>query len=272
MNIGIFDSGFGGLSVLHEAMHHIKDANWLFYADLDNVPYGKKSTDEIIEYSVKNTAFLIERGAEAVLVACNTATAAAINVLRSKFDIPMIGMEPAVKPAVEEKAEGSRIMVIATPVTIRENKLATLLKRVDTDHRVDLLPMPGLVDLAERQIYEGSEVEDYLKEQFAPFDLDRYSALVLGCTHFNYFKPSYLHYFDSDVHIIDGNTGTIMHLADVCGLATCEDDREISFESVRQMQDEFKVDYYISSRPVTDGAMLERIRKAHNRLEDIRKL
>ena len=148
MKIGIFDSGIGGVSVLNEAFHRLPDQDYIFYADVDHVPYGIKSSEQIIEYTDSITAFLIEQGVDAILIACNTATAVAADYLRSKYPVPIIGMEPAVKPAVEEAKEG-RVLVMATPVTIRENKLHTLLERVDTQHRVDLLPMPGLVRFAE---------------------------------------------------------------------------------------------------------------------------
>ena len=103
MKVGIFDSGTGGMSVLHEAYHFLgDDVSYIFYADLDHVPYGLKTTDQIIKYSKDIAEFLIKKGVDAIVVACNTATAAAIEVLRHDYDLPILGMEPAVKPAVEE--------------------------------------------------------------------------------------------------------------------------------------------------------------------------
>ena len=124
MKIGIFDSGIGGLSVLHEAYHRLPQQEYIFYADVEHVPYGLKTPEQITEYAIENTQFLLDKGAQALVVACNTATSVAIKELRRRFDIPILGMEPAVKPAVEGTEE-KRIMVIATPVTTRRTSSKT---------------------------------------------------------------------------------------------------------------------------------------------------
>lgn len=268
MKIGIFDSGIGGLSVLHEAYHLLPDQEYIFYADTDHVPYGLKTPEEIRSYAKEIVTFLIEKGAEAVVVACNTATSVAIKDLRSTFSLPILGMEPAVKPAVEG-TEGKRIMVMATPVTIREDKLKDLLHRVDEKHRVDLLPMPRLVEFAEAEEYETSEVYDYLETQFAGVDFSKYCALVLGCTHFNYFKPAYRKFFDSSTLVIDGNNGTIRHLADVMGLKICHDDG-LTFDNDHNILCFKRTDYYFSGRRISEGKDLERLLRLHKRLEEVR--
>ncbi|SNU07916.1 glutamate racemase [Lachnospiraceae bacterium] len=264
MKIGIFDSGIGGVSVLNEAFHRLPDQDYIFYADVDHVPYGIKSSEQIIEYTDSITAFLIEQGVDAILIACNTATAVAADYLRSKYSVPIIGMEPAVKPAVEEAKEG-RVLVMATPVTIRENKLHTLLERVDTQHRVDLLPMPSLVRFAEDELFEGEEVDTYIEEQIAVFDKDKYSELVLGCTHFNYFKPGLLKAFNNEIQLIDGNVGTVRHLAEVLGIKENEAG-DIDIEEINK-----RTTYLGSGRPA-DNDQLEKILRLHNRLEYVRQL
>ena len=264
MKIGIFDSGIGGVSVLNEAFHRLPDQDYIFYADVDHVPYGIKSSEQIIEYTDSITAFLIEQGVDAILIACNTATAVAADYLRSKYPVPIIGMEPAVKPAVEEAKEG-RVLVMATPVTIRENKLHTLLERVDTQHRVDLLPMPSLVRFAEDELFEGEEVDTYIEEQIAVFDKDKYSELVLGCTHFNYFKPGLLKAFNNEIQLIDGNVGTVRHLAEVLGIKENEAG-DIDIEEINK-----RTTYLGSGRPA-DNDQLEKILRLHNRLEYVRQL
>ena len=219
MKIGIFDSGIGGLSVLSEALHRLPDEEYLFYADTDHVPYGIKDPEEITEYVDGIVKDLCDRGVQAVVIACNTATAVAASHVRSKYDIPIIGMEPAVKPAVEGSSKkGGRVLVMATPVTIRENKLRTLLEKVDKEHKVDLLPMPGLVRFAEAGVFDTQEVEDYIEEQLAVFEKDRYSVVVLGCTHFNYFKPAIRKAFQSKITFIDGNEGTVRRIASLLNL------------------------------------------------------
>ncbi len=298
MKIGIFDSGIGGLSVLHEAYHQLPDQEYIFYADTEHVPYGLKTPEQIISYTVEIAEFLIDQGVEAIVVACNTATSVAIKELRCRFDIPILGMEPAVKPAVEG-TEGKRIMVIATPVTIREDKLKDLLHRVDEHHRVDLLAMPRLVEFAEREEFESPEVYKYVEEQFSAFDKDRYCALVLGCTHFNYFKPAYRKYFGDDTLLIDGNRGTVRHLADVLSLDISPDSYESQSKSVTTSPDiganlsnlaitsqnndiectsEHNMlclrntKYFFSGKEISDTETLEHLHRLHLRLEEVRNI
>ena len=111
MKIGLIDSGIGGLSVLHEAYHRLPGQEYLFFADVEHVPYGEKTPLQITGYMIENAQFLIDKGAEALVVACNTATSVAIKELRSRFSIPILGMEPAVKPAVEETEKKLRTRV-----------------------------------------------------------------------------------------------------------------------------------------------------------------
>ena len=270
MKIGIFDSGIGGLSVLHEAYHLLPKQEFIFYADTENVPYGTKTPEEIIGFAKSITTFLRDKGAEAIVVACNTATSVAIKELRRTFDIPILGMEPAVKPAVEG-TEGKRIMVIATPVTISQDKLKDLLHRVDENHRVDLLAMPRLVEFAEREEFDSSDVKEYIKEQFSSFNKSDYCALVLGCTHFNYFKPAYREYFGDDTVLVDGNLGTVRHLADVLGIE-CVQDKEISFDKDHNILCMANTDYYFSGKEIRQGEAYEHLKRLHLRLEEVRKI
>ncbi|MBO4863881.1 MAG: glutamate racemase [Eubacterium sp.] len=263
MKIGIFDSGIGGISVLNEAFHSLPDEEYIFYADVDHVPYGLKTPEEIRGYADGIVESLIDMGADCILIACNTATAVAAEHLRKKFDKTIIGMEPAVKPAVQAAREKTdRILVMATPVTIRENKLHALLERVDTDHRVDLLPMPSLVRFAEDGVFEGEEVDTYIEEQIAVFDKMLYTEVVLGCTHFNYFKPAIRKAFNDKVTLIDGNKGTIRHLAEKMGLEEKYGFRkDINIEEINN-----RTTYIESGRPASD----ERVRYylgLHERLE-----
>ena len=270
MKIGIFDSGIGGLSVLHEAYHQLPGQEYIFYADTEHVPYGLKTKEQILGYAIEITEFLIKQGVDVIVIACNTATSVAVKKLRKRYSLPILGMEPAVKPAVEG-TDKKRIMVIATPVTIREDKLKNLLHRVDEDHRVDLLPMPRLVEFAEREEFESAQVRDYINSQFSEYDKDDYSALVLGCTHFNYFKPLYKEYFGDDTLLIDGNLGTIRHLADVSGIQLSDDpDRVVYFDEYHNILCDTK--YYFSGREINDEKTLEHLKRLHNRLEEVRKI
>ena len=262
MKAGILDSGIGGISVLNEAYHRLENVDFIFYADTDHVPYGLRTGEEIRGYCEEIVEFLMDRGADAVLMACNTATAVAAKYLRGKYDIPIIGMEPAVKPAVSRNHDGKRILVMATPVTVRENKLHELLEAVDKEHQVDLLPMPKLVSFAENEVFDSDEVRQYLRESFSELNTEDYSAVVLGCTHFNYFKPLYREFFSSDTVFPDGNTGTVRQLAKVLGTTFRESD-----ENVR----EGRTEYYFSGRQAGEEE-LQKLARLHARLEEVRRI
>lgn len=211
--IGIFDSGIGGLSVLARAAEVMPDVDFIYYADTDHVPYGTKSRGEIVRYSLDAADFLIKNGAETVLVACNTATSMAVDTLRSTFPIPIVGMEPAVKPAVTHHPH-ERILVCATPATIRGQKLHDLLeKNAASETRIDLVALPGLVLYAEEGFFDPGTVSEYIRSQVSRTD---YTACVLGCTHFSYFRDSMRLAFPN-AELIDGTEGTIRQLCHVTG-------------------------------------------------------
>ena len=220
MKIGIFDSGIGGLSVLHRAKKMIPDAQFLYYADEKHVPYGEKTEEEIRGFVGEILHFLIEQDVDAIVIACNTATSVATKAFREQFPVPIVGMEPAVKKAVERFQDtDKRILVAATPVTIYGDKLQNLLERVDTEHEADLLPLPMLVRFAEKGDFENPEIDAYLKKELGKFDLEQYAAVVLGCTHFNYFKEHFRRAFPGEIHFVDGNEGTLRQLIRVLGEA-----------------------------------------------------
>ncbi len=243
MKIGMFDSGIGGLTVLQKAIEMMPGEEYHYYADVDHVPYGSKTVEEIQMYSGAATNFLIEKGCDVVVIACNTATSAACRMLRGMVDTPLVGIEPAVKPAVEREEE-RKVLVIATPVTVREPKLHDLVLRVDTRHQVELKALPGLVDFAEHGVFEGDEVDAYLKEELASFSWDEYGVLVFGCTHFNHFAKSLRKVTGPGVKMIDGSAGTVRRAGDLTrpcpseGLATPV------------------IHYYQSGREVTDQKTL----------------
>lgn len=220
--IGIFDSGIGGLTVLYEAMRRLPGERFLFDADTEHAPYGTKEEAQVSHYADAQVRFLLEEGAEGIVVACNTATAVAIEELRAKYRVPIVGMEPAVKPALR-MAVGQRVLVLATPITVREKKLHHLLEKYDEDHRADSLAMPGLVDFAEREEFDSVAVKAYLKDRFAKLRPAEYGVVVLGCTHFGYFRPALRSFFAKETQIIDGNAGTIRQLAKVMGLSMAEE-------------------------------------------------
>ena len=212
MRIAFFDSGIGGLTVLHQAKKIMPQEDFLYYADTDHVPYGRKTKEEIRRYVEEAVDFIAAQDVKALVVACNTATSVAIQSLRARFSFPILGMEPAVKPAVKNALMSKRVLVTATPVTLREQKLHDLLLQVDQNHKADLLPLPKLVELAEQGCFHDGQAEAYLRECLAEVDLQQYCTVVLGCTHFNYFKDSFRNIFGADVTLLDGSSGTVNNL------------------------------------------------------------
>lgn len=213
MKIGFFDSGIGGITVLHEALKMLPHEDYLYYADTSNVPYGPKPKNEVKKYIFDAIEFIISQEVKAIVIACNTATSIAIEDLRAKYKIPIIGMEPAVKPAVEiNKNTNKRILVTGTALTLKENKLRHLITRLNNEHIVDLLPLPGLVQFSEKFEFNEEIILPYLKEQLNKYDLNNYETIVLGCTHFSFYKNMFKKLFPSTINIIDGNIGTVRNL------------------------------------------------------------
>jgi len=260
MKIGMFDSGVGGLTLLHKAIQMMPEEAYFYYADTDHVPYGKKTATAVIGYSDEAVSFLQSHGCEAVVIACNTATSVAAEYLRKKYDIPIIGIEPAVKPAVAKNKTG-RILVIATPVTVRERKLIELVSRVDEAHRVDMLALPELVTFAEKGEFDSPDVCNYIRTTLDAFfeankvkgrdgiTHDEYDVLVFGCTHFNHFEGALRKYFGDSILMIDGAEGTIKNLKHIMEEKGAVSEGRFSvefFESGRKVSDKSKLDFYRS--------------------------
>lgn len=213
MKLGFFDSGVGGLSVLYEAIKIIPFTEYLYYADTDNVPYGTKPKEEVKKLVFNAVEFLIDKKIDALVVACNTATSIAIKDLREKYSIPIIGMEPAIKPAVE-KTCNKRVLVFATPLTLVEEKFQQLVTKVDKDNIIDYLPLPELVEYAEKFNFDEEIISDYLEFKLKNYNINNYGTVVLGCTHFVFYRNMIALKFPT-ADIIDGNKGTVNHLFEI---------------------------------------------------------
>ena len=243
--IGVFDSGIGGLTVLREIIKILPNEEYIYYADTDNVPYGIKPKNEVKEYIKDAVKFLISKNVKTIVIACNTATSIAINDLRKEYSFPIIGIEPAAKPAIENRGQ-KKVLIMATPTTIREEKLHNLLERFNADEFVDLIAMPKLVEYAEAGDFNSNNVKKYLKEQLKTFNLQDYSEIVLGCTHFPLFKEIE-NIVPKDINIIDGSKGVANRLKNVLQ------------ENNLLGNNKLKIDYYYSGRKVEDITRLEKI-------------
>ena len=204
----VFDSGLGGISVLRELVQVLPGERFLYFGDSQNAPYGTRATEEVRELTQRCIASLMPRGVKAVVIACNTATAAAIEALRAQYpEKIVVGMEPALKLAAERHA-GGRILVMATNVTLREHKFCALMDRFSSVCRVVPLPCPGLVEYIEAGCLHTPEVREYLQALLAPALTDGVDAIVLGCTHFPFLKPLIRELAGPQVEILDGGAGT----------------------------------------------------------------
>lgn len=206
--IGVFDSGVGGVSVLRDLVRLLPRERFIYYGDNKNAPYGTRSEEEIRALSLDVANWLLSRDVKAMLVACNTATSAAIQTLRERLSIPVVGMEPALKPAYELHADG-KILVLATPATLRQAKFHRLYERYG-EHAV-ALPCPELVEFVESGRCEGDEIDAYLARRFADVQGEKLAAAVLGCTHFSFLKRAFAKAIPG-VPLIDGNEGTARRL------------------------------------------------------------
>lgn len=244
--IGVFDSGIGGLTVLKEIKEKLPNEKYIYYADTDNVPYGTKPKEQVRKYINEAVEFLISKKVKAIVIACNTATSIAVKELREKYDIPIIGIEPAAKPAVENRGN-KKVLIMATPTTIKEEKLKGLLESLKAEEYVDLIAMPKLVEFAENKDFESDSVKKYIQEQLQEYNLEDYSELVLGCTHFPFFKGILLKIFPKDTQIIDGSKGVANRLKNVLQ------------ENELLANNKIEIEYYYSGRLAENKDELNRL-------------
>ena len=202
--IAFFDSGLGGISVLRETVRLLPQENYLYYGDSLHAPYGVRPEAEIRALAGAAAEQLVQAGAKALVVACNTATSAAIVQLREAYpDIPVIGTEPALKPAVE-KYPGGRILVMATPMTIRQEKFQALKAQYDDQAEIIGLACGGLMEFVERGELRGEALDAYL--------FDKVDAIVLGCTHYPFLTGAIRRIVGRGPEILDGSHGVAMQL------------------------------------------------------------
>lgn len=213
--IGIFDSGLGGLSVAWQIQKVLPDENLIFFGDSARNPYGTKPVEVIQAYSKEIMENFAGQDVKAAVIACNTATSAAAAMLRQEYAFDIIGMEPALKVAAELKTP-STIAVWATDLTLHEKKFSALTRRFEKDHTILRVPCPKLVRCVEEDRLDDEAYVDALLDEYLQASGDVLpDAIVLGCTHFIYFRKALEKKLPSTTVVVDGNLGTALHLKDL---------------------------------------------------------
>lgn len=261
--IGIFDSGIGGLTVVKRVNQYLPNENVVYFGDTARVPYGTKSNETVIEYSLQNSKFLISKNVKMIVVACNTASSVALEVMRSKFDVPIIGMiMPGAKMALQ-KSFNNKIGVIGTYATINNNKAySTELKKINPDVEVIEKPCPLFVPLAEegwiRHEATYAIAEEYLKD----FIKAKVDTLILGCTHYPILSEVIQDVMGNDVTLIDSGTA-----------ASAVIESKLSVKSIKNNSSEKgQHEYYVTDVPTKFkevaelflGREIEQIQKLDN--------
>ncbi len=213
--IAVFDSGVGGISVLREMVKLMPHEDFIYYGDSLHAPYGTKTTEEVRELTISHVKNFLAEGDKAVAIACNTATSAAVATLRTMFpELPLVGIEPALKPAAlfASETERKKVLVMATPMTIREKKFQHLLEEYGGMAKIIQLPCPGLMEFVEGGHYNSKEVSDFLNQLLYDYRDDQVDAAVLGCTHYPFVRRQIQEILGNSVQIFDGAYGTAKEL------------------------------------------------------------
>lgn len=210
--IGFFDSGLGGISVLKEAAKLLPNENFIYFGDSANAPYGSRTSEDVRLLTNSAVKHLIAKDVKAIVIACNTATSAGIDWLRKIYpDMIIIGVEPALKPAVELFPHG-KILVMATEMTLSETKFHNL--RTSYEKKAEIIPVPcsGLMEFVENGVTSGAELNSYLHRKLDDFLNTPIDAIVLGCTHYPFLKDAICEIVGPKTKIIDGGVGTSKQL------------------------------------------------------------
>ena len=246
-SICVFDSGVGGISVLRELVKLMPNEDFIYFGDSLHAPFGTKSKEEVRKLTIDATKKFMDAGAKGVTIACNTATSAAVRVLREMYpDFPIVGIEPALKPAATE-FPGKRILVLATPMTIAEEKFHLLLSKYENDAEVIPLPAPGLMEFVEKGETESEELKSFLEELLSPYKEGgekEVSGVVLGCTHYPFVAKQIGNVLGKNVKIFDGAEGTAREMRrrlDVAGLLRKDENYKGTVVFKNSIEDEKKI-------------------------------
>jgi len=217
MRIGVFDSGLGGLTVVQALSKVIKGAELFYIADTKNAPYGEKTTEEILDFSLKITQYFVDtHKINALIVACNTATSAAIEALREKYpELIVIGTEPGIKPAIAKTSTG-KVGVLATPATLKGTKYQQLTNTLSQSKSVQLFEQacPGLVEQIENAEVCHPKTIKMLEKWLEPMKRNNVDTIVLGCTHYPLVAHIIEEIMQDDIHLIETGEAIAKHLLD----------------------------------------------------------
>ena len=223
--VAVFDSGLGGISVLRELVRTLPMENYLYFGDSLHAPYGTKTPEEVTQLSLQAAQKLLAQGAKALVVACNTATSAAIRTLRKTYPaLAIVGTEPAIKPAAE-RHPGGRILMLATAMTVQEEKFQRLKAQYDEQAQIIPIACSGLMEYVEQGILRGPEVEGYLLDKLEPYLKVPIDAVVLGCTHYPFLRGAIRRIVGRRPEIIDGSFGIAKQPAQTSGRAAASEPR-----------------------------------------------
>ena len=200
--IGVFDSGVGGLSILQEIRRELPDEDILYFADSAHCPYGARSEQEIRDLTTHAVTFMTEKRCKLIAIACNTASATSLAYLRNTFSLPIVGLEPALKPATQ-LTRNKRVGVLATEVTLKAEPLRRLREQYGAGIVLVTAPCPGLVELVEAGVTEGCAVDELLAECLAPMNEAKIDTLVLGCTHYPFVGQAIAKLLPANVRVVD---------------------------------------------------------------------
>ena len=243
--IGLFDSGIGGTSIWKEIHQLLPNENTIYLADSKNAPYGQKTKEEIIHLSCKNTEFLLEQNCKLIVVACNTATTNAIKELRTKYKVPFIGIEPAIKPAALH-SKTQKIGILATKGTLNSE---LFYKNVEQFQDIQILEQIGygLVELIENGQINSKEMKELLQKYLSPMVQSNIDYLVLGCSHYPYLIPQIKKLLPQNITIIDS------------GEAVAKQTKKILQETVgfRENSSPSNSIFYTNTNPIVLSEILE---------------
>lgn len=246
--IGVFDSGVGGLSVMLKIRNILPSEDIIYFADSAYCPYGTRPPEIIHHRTMALSEFMVSKGVKIIVVACNTASSAGLNELRQQYTIPIVGMEPALKPAAE-LTKNKKVGILATGVTLAGERYSSLVKRYANGIKVVSQPCPGLVELVEAGEINGPKAERMLKSYLNSLIRENVDTIVLGCTHYPFLRPLIESIVDNEVQVIDTGEAVARRVSQVL------DDNDLAAPAKRNG----KEDFFTSGEPEKVKKVMERL-------------